>query len=257
MFGSNRPGSGAGGPFRNLNAPPRHGADVSSFLTHLLIPVLVLAATGAFRLRDVWVWSWPAWINDVDYLGWVFHVKWGWPNVHRALFHNAWLLVAMLLLGWTAWERWHARTRAPWRAFARARPAWILVPFFYASHLVLDLFAGGLTIFWPLSDRSVFWDFTIDFDTSKPIPQPQVVSEPGTYVGVPDVSQIYTWMNAEQFAILVLYLLSLVVMLTRRSPRRWIPAIPLGPTAAPTAPTRRRRTGSRVRGRRPRAPGTG
>jgi hypothetical protein len=88
----------------------------------------------------------PPQVVDVDYLGWVFHVQYGWPNVHRALFHNVWWLLLAVLLAVHAWRKWNARTRLPVAAFLRARPGWALVHFFYASHLFLDLFAGGLTL---------------------------------------------------------------------------------------------------------------
>lgn len=184
---------------------------MSTFVIHALIPAFVVLAVGVFRVRDVWVWSWAAWINDVDYLGWVTHVQYGWPNVHRAAFHNVWILFVLLWLAyWVGWRTFARTGGTTLRDFATGRPGWLLVPFFYASHLVLDLFQGGFVAFWPLSNRDVFWGFELDVDTSRPVPTPQVDSQIGSEVGVPDVSQVYPWLTGEQLAFVILYALSLL-----------------------------------------------
>jgi len=185
---------------------------VSSFLIHLLIPVLIVLSVGVFRIRDAWVWSWGAWLNDVDYLGWSLHKAFGWPNLHRALFHNVFLLALALGLSWRAWRRWRpAVGERTLTGFAGAKPGWLLVPFFYTTHLVLDLFAGGLSLFWPITTRTFYWDFEIDVDTTHAIPKPIIDSQTGTAPGVVNVSEIYQWMNPEQFAFFLLYVVALVL----------------------------------------------
>lgn len=181
---------------------------MSSFVIHLIIPILVALALGIFRPRDAWTWSWAAWAVDVDYVGWALHVEYGWPNFHRALFHNVWWFVLLAALAWRALGKFSAAGGGGLLTFARAKPGWLLVPYYYASHLILDLFAGGIVPFWPASNLGVFWDFQIDVDTTKAVPQPQIISEVDTYVGVPDVSQVYTWMTAEHFSIFLLYLVT-------------------------------------------------
>ncbi len=222
---------------------------MSSFVIHLLIPTMTALSTGLFRLRDAWVWSWAAWAVDVDYLGWWLHVNYGWYNFHRALFHNIWWLLLALLVLARAWRHWERARGGPFAAFARAKPGWVLVPFMYASHLLLDVFAGGAVLFWPVSEVSYFWDFEINVDTTKPIPQPQVVSEPGTFVGVPDVSQVYRWMSAEQFGIFLLYLAAMLFLIAQELSVRRSWAATTSPAQAQTPP-RRRRLQARNRRRR-------
>lgn len=186
---------------------------MSSFIVHLLIPTLAILAIGIFRPRDAWVWSWAAWAGDIDYATWMTHVSYGWPNLHRALFHNVfWLLYAIGVAAW-AFRRWKVKfPDVGLLQFSRAKPGWVLVPYFYATHLILDTFQGGLLPFWPFSSKAVYWAFSINVDTTKPVPAPEVESDPGTYVGVPDVSEVYPWMTGEEFAFFLLYLLSLLVL---------------------------------------------
>lgn len=181
---------------------------MSTFIIHLLIPVLVVLAMGIFRPRDAWMWSWWAVVGDIDYLGWIAHVKYDVPNVHRALFHNVFILFTLLFLSWRAFAKWRLAGGATLKAFAATKPMWLLAPFYYASHLILDLFQGGVVAFWPLSNRDYFWDFEIVFDTTKPIPRPEVMSEPGFVPYVPPVSAKYTWLEGEQFAFVLLYAIS-------------------------------------------------
>jgi LexA-binding, inner membrane-associated putative hydrolase len=214
---------------------------VSSFLVHLLIPVLIVLSVGIFRIRDAWVWSWAAWANDTDFLGWTFHKAYGWPNVHRALFHNVFLLALALGLGWRAWRRWRPAGGRSISDFAAAKPGWLLVPYFYASHLVLDIFAGGIAPFWPLSSRTFYWDFEIDVDTTQPVPRPIVESQTGTVEGVVHVSEVYLWMTAEQFAIFLLYLLALALTFAYERWRgrpafAWLDRRPQDPGPVPAGP---------------------
>jgi hypothetical protein len=182
---------------------------MSSFLIHALIPVLVVLSFGVFRIRSAWAWSPAAWLHDLDFLGWTFAVAFGWQNVHRGLLHNLWLLAIMVGIAWWSYRRHAFATAGGLRAFAEAKPGLLLVPFYYASHLVLDLFAGGVALFWPLTTRTFYWDFEILVDTTKPVPQPVIETQAGTVPIIPQVSEVYLWMTGEEFAILLLYLLGL------------------------------------------------
>lgn len=209
---------------------------MSTFLIHLLVPVLMISVIGVFHLRDIWRWSWISWIGDLDYLGWMLHVKYGWPNVHRALFHNVWILFA--LLGYSAWtfrNYWNRGGRS-FAEFARLAPQAILIPYFFLTHLVLDIFQGGISAFWPLSTRNFFWWFEIHVDTTKPIPSPTVFSEPGSAPAVVEVSKVYLFMDSEEFAFFLLYLTCMVFLWVyrrgglMRRPRTSIPeTAPTGP----------------------------
>lgn len=174
-----------------------------------MFPVLIVLSLGVFRIRAAWKWSWAAWLNDIDFLGWPLHLAFGIPNVHRALFHNVWLLLGLLALSWNGWTKWRREGHVRLTEFAQKHPGFFLVPFYYFTHLVFDVFAGGITAFWPLSQTTYFWNFEIDVDTTRPIPTPIFVSDPGTVAGTPDVSQIYLWMTDEQFAFFLVYLVAL------------------------------------------------
>ena len=93
-------------------------------------------------------------------------------------------------------------------------------------------------------------------DTTKPIPTPDVESDPGTYVGVPDVSEIYPWLQGEEFAIFLLYLLSLMVLFLHeryagasfaQRLRKAAAALPPRPTPEEQAPQIVRKSASRRR----------
>lgn len=184
---------------------------MSSFLVSLLIPVLVASAWGIFKPKQVWMWSWATWISDLDFLGWTLQTAFGWPNVHRALLHNGWILVVLAFFGARSWKKWRSANGADLSAWVQARPGWILVPFYYGSHIFLDVFAGGIALWWPLTPRTLFWDFAIVVNTEQPVPVPTVESETGTVSTIPNVSQDYLWMSGEEFAIFLIYLVGLVM----------------------------------------------
>lgn len=165
-------------------------------------------AIGIFKPRDCWAWIWVAVAQDLDYASWILYVNLDWPNAHRALFHNVWILG--YLLGFAVYkyrgfaataDRRHALT-----TFVQLHAGFLLVPYYYATHLILDAFQGGFVPFWPFSKLTVYWDFSLDVDTATQ--RPVIQSDPGTYVGVPQVSTTYTWLTGEEFAFLVLFLLT-------------------------------------------------
>lgn len=232
---------------------------VSSFLIELLVPVLIVLSLGIFRVRDAWIWSWATWLNDIDFLGWTFHVAYGWPNLHRALLHNLFLLLVVGAFGWRAWTKWQLTGMGGLAGFAAAKPGWLLVPFYYTCHLVLDIFAGGVALFWPVTSLSVYWDFELLVDTTKPVPVPDVETQAGTVAGVVDVSPTYLWMNSEQFAIFLLYLfaLALTIVYERVQGRpafAWLDRRPQD-EPAPTAPVYDAPRPDKRRHRRPRSGG--
>lgn len=179
---------------------------MSTFVIHLLIPLLLAMAIGVFRPRDCWWWIWVSVVPDLDYVGWILHVHLGTPNFHRALLHNVWILLTLITMAVLRYRRFRptAIGTNPLRAFVDRHPGYLLAPFYHATHVILDAFQGGFVPFWPFSTLTVYWDFELDVNTATQ--RPQISSEPGAYVGVPDVSPLYAWLTGEEFAFLLLFL---------------------------------------------------
>lgn len=70
---------------------------------------------------------------------------------HRALLHNMFIPVMFLILGWKLHEY---------------RTVFIITAVYFASHVVLDMFGGGVVLFYPFYDRMAF------VNTSLSIEQP-------------------------------------------------------------------------------------
>ncbi len=60
---------------------------------------------------------------------------------HRALLHNMFIPVVFLILGWKLREY---------------RTVFIISGVYFASHVVLDMFGGGVVLFYPFYDRMAF-----------------------------------------------------------------------------------------------------
>jgi len=187
---------------------------VSSFVVQLLIPVGAVLATGRFRARDAWIWSWATQMADLDYIGWMLHVELGTPNLHRALFHNVWTLVAIAgAAWWWGWRPWKQRAAGSFNAWVDAQPGWTIVAFYQFCHILLDIIAGGVTLLWPILMMSIVWRPEILLDTSTAFPRPIAEQEAGTFTGPPDVSPIYQWLAPEEMGIAIIYVSALLLTL--------------------------------------------
>ena len=152
-----------------------------SFIVHLLIPPLLLLALRAAPARAV-LWMLPfTLLPDIDYFF----------GVHRATTGNLFILIPSAVLWWR------------WRARQDARAAYAGVATFYlASHLLMDVFAGGTVLFWPLWDQNFFLLFQviIDTETNTPIAAVDAGSEPGA----PEVARYFRWISAFESAMVAL-----------------------------------------------------
>lgn len=214
---------------------------MSTFVIHLLIPPLMALATRIFPHRYVWAWVWVSIVPDLDYVGWILYVNDVLPfNFHRALFHNIFLLFLMIGLAAYLYARFRARfagtEKEAFAAYASSwsGAGWFLSTYYYFSHLLLDVFQGGVVPFWPLSNYNLYSYFLLSVDTKTQAIQTQsdVVVEPG----VPEVSAIYPWLDSEQFAyVLLLGLSFLLGFAIRRFDRRVriVAAVPVRPSARP------------------------
>lgn len=199
---------------------------MSTFIIHLLIPPLMMLAWRIFPRRYVWAWVWVSIVPDFDYVGWILYVNDVLPfNFHRALFHNVFLLFVLIGLTSFQYGRFRARFPATERetlaayAGSWAGAGWFLSTYYYFSHLLLDVFQGGVVPFWPISNHNLYSFFLLTVDT-----QTQTIRTQGDVVvqaGVPEVSAFYPWLDSEQFAYLLLlgltFLLSYAI---RRMDRR-------------------------------------
>ncbi len=99
---------------------------------HLIVPLLALLIAG--RKED---WKYIllllplAVVSDLDTL----------ITQHRALLHNIFIPFILLVLGW---------------GFRKYRTVFVISAVYVASHVVLDMFGGGVVLFYPFYDRMAF-----------------------------------------------------------------------------------------------------
>ena len=152
-----------------------------SFLVHAVVPTLAMLAARRWFDPRVVLLLWPFTIlPDVDYFG--DNGTW-W--VHRATLSN--VFVAALLVAATYWgaRRWAEPGAAP--MYARVAAVYL------GSHILMDLFVGGVVLFWPLWDRTFLYWLYVEVDTRTN--EPVIVSEPATHEGAPVVSETYLWLS--------------------------------------------------------------
>lgn len=148
-----------------------------SFIVHGLIPLLLLLA---FRLVPprVALWTLPfTWLPDLDF----------WVGIHRATSSNLMLLIP----GLVAWYGWR-KTRPTWAPYAAA------ATFYVASHLLMDVFAGGVVLLWPFVDTTFLVDcrVVVETATGRLIP----ICNPETMAGPPQVSEYFLWISPFEIA---------------------------------------------------------
>lgn len=150
-----------------------------SFVVHGLVPLLVVLALRLAPPRVALTMLPFTWLPDLDF----------WIGVHRATTSNVFILLPTLYL----WYRW--RQDRPDRARYAA-----IATIYLASHLVMDLFAGGIVPFWPLWDETVFWHFLIQINTQTG--ETDVTNQPGSHEGAPEVVEVFTWLSPLESAML-------------------------------------------------------
>ncbi len=139
---------------------------------HLLIPLLLLLALRLAPPKAAILMLPLALVHDLDY----------WIGAHRALLHNAFVVVPALAL----W--WHWRHDEPARATYAGVAAYYL-----ASHLLMDLFVGGIVLLYPLLNVTLRMNcrVLVRTETNELIP----MCNPETQAGPPTVAEIYTWIS--------------------------------------------------------------
>lgn len=158
-----------------------------SFVVHGLIPLLLILALRLAPPKVALATLPFTWLPDLDF----------WLGIHRATTSNVFILLPTLYL----WYRW--REAQPQRAQYAA-----IATLYLASHLIMDMFAGGIVPFWPLWDYTVFWHFLIQINTETG--EPDVTNDPGTHEGAPQVVEVFTWLSPIEAAMLAVTAVAVV-----------------------------------------------
>lgn len=146
-----------------------------------VIPLLFLLSLPWLDRRKVLL-AWPfTHLPDVDYLF----------EPHRAVAHNLFILLPFVAVGIYAL-----------RTARRELAEYMLVAGIYvASHLVMDIFAGGVTLLYPLSLHTTCYYAEIRVVTATN--EPFLDAGRCSFEGVPTVSAVYTWLPSTEAALLV------------------------------------------------------
>lgn len=125
---------------------------------------------------------------------------------HRATFHNVWMLLPFALaLAWSLRPARRDRDLAEWMGVCLV---------YLASHLTMDVFAGGATLLYPLSTFSLCWFAAIEVVTATNTPR--YWFEPCSYDGIPVVAEVYPWLPPNEAAFLAFLLPASVAALVWR-----------------------------------------
>jgi hypothetical protein len=125
---------------------------MSSLFTHIFIPIVILLLfSKKLNLNPglVIALSFFAILPDTDAV--FFLLRLSPVPLHRILFHNVFILVIPLLCF----------------IFLKSRRGIFgIICFYLASHLILDLFNGGIFLFYPFYDHVFFANFELLFPYS-------------------------------------------------------------------------------------------
>lgn len=149
-----------------------------------VVPLLFMLSLPWLDRRKVLI-AWPfTHLPDLDYL---------WEP-HRAAGHNLFILLPFLAVGLFA------------RRTGRAELAeYMLVAAIYvASHIVMDVFAGGVTLLYPLSLHTTCYYAQIRVVTATN--EPFLDAGRCSFDGIPVVAEIYTWLPSTEAALLAFLL---------------------------------------------------
>ncbi len=198
---------------------------MSNVTIHLVIPILLVMATRLFPTKTVLMWAPFAIIPDFDFifnlLG--FYVLDSELLLHRAILHNYFVILPTLIIAVVLWRRMLQRRPElkeqdwlhKWHAFGAVRAGYgvVLATFFLFSHVLLDMFTGGVTPLWPLINTYVYPRFILWVDMETLMPRLQTEFRTGT--GAPSLSTEFPWLTPEQIAIWLLVLIGAAVMIAR------------------------------------------
>lgn len=160
-----------------------------------VVPLLFLLSMPWLDRRLVLI-LWPlTHLPDIDYL----------LIPHRALAHNVWILLPFLGVGIWAWRKGRVELTQ----------AMIIGSIYVASHIVMDIFAGGVTLLYPLSNYTTCYYAEIKVVTATNTP----FLDAGrcSFDGIPTVATIYTWLPSTEAALLAFLIPATLAVLAWRA----------------------------------------
>lgn len=165
-----------------------------------IIPLMFLLAIPGIDRRKV-ILLWPlTHLPDLDYV--VGH--------HRATGHTALILLPILaVMLYHLRPATRDRNRAEWMAIALT---------YLGSHILMDIFAGGVTLLYPFSTYTVCYYAAIDVVTATNTPVYYL--EACSREGIPTVAKIYEWLPANEGALLAFLVPATLLLLAWRRFRR-------------------------------------
>lgn len=181
-----------------------------SFLPHIVAPALVAAAFFPVPRRTALLLAPLVFLPDLDYLI---------QSQHRAITHSFLLPLGLLVAVAVLWRRRDPTARF-WEFATRpgAPVALSLGSFYVASHLLMDVFAGGVVLLWPFAQTNFYLAFEILLDTGSNTFTP--AGEGGTSEGAPALSPVYPWVSTVDTAVAAFLAATLAAGLAVRAWRR-------------------------------------
>lgn len=146
-----------------------------------VIPLMFMLSLPWLDRRKVLI-AWPfTHLPDLDYL---------WEP-HRAAGHNLFILLPFVAVGLFAWRT----------ARIELAEYMLIAGIYVASHIVMDIFAGGVTLLYPLSVHTTCYYAQIRVVTATNTP----FLDAGrcSFEGIPVVSEVYTWLPSTEAALLM------------------------------------------------------
>ncbi len=163
-----------------------------SVLPHVVAPTLFALAFFPASRKRILAWLPLALVPDADY----FLAR----AFHRAAFHNVWIpliLTAAMIIVWRRQDPDASFGEFAWRPGTPVNL--LLANYFLASHVFMDLFAGGISVLWPLTPRNFYFTFQILVDTATN--QPVTTIDGGTEPDIVTVSPKYEWWSVIDTAV--------------------------------------------------------
>lgn len=146
-----------------------------TFVLQSVIPLMFLLALPGLDRRKILL-LWPlTHAPDLDYV----------IGYHRATLHNVWVVLPFVAA--FVWAAAFASPRRP------ALAQWMGIAGVYVgSHVLMDVWAGGSTLFYPLSLRTYCYYGYVDVKTATNTP----IVDFGacSFTGIPVVSETYPWL---------------------------------------------------------------
>lgn len=164
---------------------------LTSWIPHIVVPgLMALAFLPVARGKAAYLAP-MVWVPDLD----IFV-----PGLsHRSILHSIWVPLGFLVALRWMWTNSGVQRFWDYALTPGGPQTLLLMAYYWTSHLILDIFTGGVLLFWPW-DRAFYFDLYIQIDTVNKQIEPQV--GPGTELGAPPISPLYEWVSFPDGAVL-------------------------------------------------------